>query len=186
MMTFPESASTFHIISLWDFSSSGEWCYCCKSKLIVFWVLSIYLHGYLFNLCVSTWASIVAQLVRNPSAMQETWVGYLGREDTLDKGKASLQYSSVHNSMDSVLYISIPSIILHSLYKDLHSLYKGINRTMQLPYNWIILKYTLGIITCQYLKYLWCFTECSTVWFNCIKQKSVCNILNKKECIFNT
>jgi len=67
--------------------------------------------------------------------MQETWVGYLGREDTLDKGKASLQYSSVHNSMDSVLYISIPSIILHSLYKDLHSLYKGINRTMQLPYN---------------------------------------------------
>ena len=124
MMTFPESTSTIHIISLWDFSSSGEWCYCCKSKLIIFWVLHIYLHEYLFNLCVSTWrilhyiwASIVAQLIRNLPAMQETWVIYLGWKDTLEKGKASLQYSSVDNSMDSVLYISIPSIILHSLYK---------------------------------------------------------------------
>ena len=35
------------------------------------------------------WASLVAQLVKNPPAMQETWVRYLGWEDPLEKGKAT-------------------------------------------------------------------------------------------------
>ena len=35
-----------------------------------------------------SWASLVAQLVTNPSAMQETWVQSLGWEDLLEKGKA--------------------------------------------------------------------------------------------------
>ena len=35
------------------------------------------------------WASLVAQLVENPPAMQETWVQSLGWEDRLEKGKAS-------------------------------------------------------------------------------------------------
>ena len=34
-------------------------------------------------------ASLVAQLVQNPPAMQETWVRSLGWEDPLEKGKAS-------------------------------------------------------------------------------------------------
>ena len=34
-------------------------------------------------------ASLVAQLVKNPSAMQETWVQSLGWEDPLGKGKAT-------------------------------------------------------------------------------------------------
>ena len=34
-------------------------------------------------------ASLVAQLVKNPPAMQETWVQSLGGEDSLEKGKAS-------------------------------------------------------------------------------------------------
>ena len=32
---------------------------------------------------------MVAQLVKNPSAMQETWVQSLGWEDPLEKGKAT-------------------------------------------------------------------------------------------------
>ena len=36
-----------------------------------------------------SWASLVAQLVKNPSAMQETWVQSLGWEDPLGKGKAT-------------------------------------------------------------------------------------------------
>ena len=36
-----------------------------------------------------TWASLVAQLVKNLSAMQETWVQSLGWEDPLEKGKAT-------------------------------------------------------------------------------------------------
>ena len=35
----------------------------------------------------------MAQLVKNPPAMQETWVRSLGWEDTLEKGKAT--YSSI-------------------------------------------------------------------------------------------
>ena len=35
-----------------------------------------------------SWASRVAQLVKNPPAMQETWVQFLGWEDPLEKGKA--------------------------------------------------------------------------------------------------
>ena len=36
-----------------------------------------------------TWASLVAQLVKNLPAMQETWVQFLGWEDPLEKGKAT-------------------------------------------------------------------------------------------------
>ena len=40
-----------------------------------------------------SWASLVAQLVKNPPAMRETWVWSLGWEDPLEKGKAA--HSSV-------------------------------------------------------------------------------------------
>ena len=40
-----------------------------------------------------SWASLVAQLVKNPPAMQETWVRSLGWEHPLEKGKAT------HSSM---------------------------------------------------------------------------------------
>ena len=33
------------------------------------------------------WAFLVAQLVKNPPAMRETWVQSLGWEDPLEKGK---------------------------------------------------------------------------------------------------
>ena len=36
-----------------------------------------------------SWASLVAQLVKNPPAMQETWVRSLGWEDLPEKGKAT-------------------------------------------------------------------------------------------------
>ena len=35
------------------------------------------------------WASLVAQLVKNPLVMQETWVQSLGWEDPLEKGTAT-------------------------------------------------------------------------------------------------
>ena len=35
------------------------------------------------------WASLVAQLVKKPPAMWETWVQSLGWEDPLEKGKAT-------------------------------------------------------------------------------------------------
>ena len=36
-----------------------------------------------------SWASFMVQLVKNPPAMQETWVRYLGWEDPLEKGKST-------------------------------------------------------------------------------------------------
>ena len=35
------------------------------------------------------WASLLAQMVKNPAAMQETWVRSLSGEDPLEKGMAS-------------------------------------------------------------------------------------------------
>ena len=53
----------------------------------------------------SSWASLVAQLVKNPPAMWEIWIRSLGWEDTLEKGKANpLQYSGLENSMDCVVH----------------------------------------------------------------------------------
>ena len=37
----------------------------------------------------SSWASLVAQLVKNPPTMRETWVPSLGWENPLEKGKAT-------------------------------------------------------------------------------------------------
>ena len=45
----------------------------------------------------------MAQLVKNPPAMRETWVQYVGWEDPLEKGKANpLQYSGLEKSMNCV------------------------------------------------------------------------------------
>ena len=47
----------------------------------------------------------MAQLVKNPPAMRETWVQSLGREDPLEKGKAyPLQCSGLENSMDCIVH----------------------------------------------------------------------------------
>ena len=39
------------------------------------------------------WASLMTQMVKNPPAMWETWVGPLGWEDPLEEGMAT--YSSI-------------------------------------------------------------------------------------------
>ena len=42
-----------------------------------------------YRLCLPSWASLVAQMVKNPPAMQETWVRSLGWEDPLEEGMAT-------------------------------------------------------------------------------------------------
>ena len=52
-----------------------------------------------------SWASLVAQLVKSPPAMRETWVQSLGSEDPLEKGKVySLQHSGLENSMECIVH----------------------------------------------------------------------------------
>ena len=50
---------------------------------------------------VSLQVSLVAQTVKHLSAMRETWVQSLGREDSPGEGNGNpLQYSCLENSMD--------------------------------------------------------------------------------------
>ena len=52
-----------------------------------------------------SWSSLVAQLVKNPSAIQEIWVRFLDYEDPLEKGKAT--HSSIlglENSMECIVH----------------------------------------------------------------------------------
>ena len=50
-----------------------------------------------------SWASLEAQLGKNPPAMQETPVRSLGWEDPLEKGKAT-HSSILENSMDCIVH----------------------------------------------------------------------------------
>ena len=56
-----------------------------------------------------SWASLVAQLVKNPPTMRETWVRSLGWEDPLEKGKAT------HSS---ILAWRIPWTTVHGVAKS--------------------------------------------------------------------
>ena len=50
-------------------------------------------------------ASLIIQLVKNPPAMQKTWVWSLGWEDPLEKGKAThSSISGLENSMDCIVH----------------------------------------------------------------------------------
>ena len=52
-----------------------------------------------------SWSSLVAQLVKNPPAMQGTLVQFLGRKDPLEKGKVThSSVSGVENSMDCIVH----------------------------------------------------------------------------------
>jgi len=50
-----------------------------------------------------SWASFVAQLVKNLPAMRETWVPSLGRSPGEGKGYP-LQYYGLENSMDCIVH----------------------------------------------------------------------------------
>ena len=52
-----------------------------------------------------SWASLVAQLVKNPPAMWETWVQSLAWEDPLEKNSGyPIQYSGRENSVDCIVH----------------------------------------------------------------------------------
>ena len=51
-----------------------------------------------------SWASLVAQLVKNPPAMWETWVRSLGWRSPGEGKDCTLQYSGLENSMDCIVH----------------------------------------------------------------------------------
>ena len=63
----------------------------------------IYMYIILFLMVLPLRAPLVAQLVKNPPAMQKTWDRSLGLGRCPGKGKGyPLQYSGLENSMDCI------------------------------------------------------------------------------------
>ena len=63
-----------------------------------------------------SWASLVAQIVKNPPAMQETWVQSLGWEDPLEKRKAarsSVLAWRIPWAVESMRSLSVSNFHLH-------------------------------------------------------------------------
>ena len=56
-------------------------------------------------LYIFTWVSLMAQLVKNPPAMQETWLGSIPRlgRSPGEENSYPLQYSGLENSMDCIV-----------------------------------------------------------------------------------
>ena len=61
-----------------------------------------------------SWASLVAQLVKNPPAMRETWIRSLGWEDPLEQGKAThssiLTWTMGHKASDTIERLSLSGV----------------------------------------------------------------------------
>ena len=65
-----------------------------QNRFLNFYVISslilVRYNVYHFIYCIDrVEASLLAQMVKDPSAMQETWVWWLGQEDPLEKGMAT-------------------------------------------------------------------------------------------------
>ena len=88
--------------ALWHMSGapwiSVEWVYTQTGVVLGKTFPVAYLYLYLF-IYICTGASLMAQMVKNPSAMEETWVWSLGWEDSPGGGHGNpLQYSCLENS----------------------------------------------------------------------------------------
>ena len=60
--------------------------------LIIFFLISrilILILMFNYSNSIQYWASLIAQLVKNPPALQETLVRFLGWEDPLEEGKVT-------------------------------------------------------------------------------------------------
>ena len=84
---------------LWRWKLGENWGWSSKKHVWV-WLTWVWILVLPFT---RTWrAPLVAQLVKNPPVMRETWVWSLSWEDPLEKGKATLQYSGLENSMECI------------------------------------------------------------------------------------
>ena len=108
-----------------------------------------------------SWASPMAQLVRNLPAVWETWVWSLGWEDSLEKGMAT--HSSILSRKESdttewLIFTSLPFTILYITSQDLLRNWKFIHLT---PFNHLTHSPTLYLWQPPiYSLYLW-------AWFGC-------------------
>ena len=76
----------------------------CYNQIHICVCVCVYIYIWnIYELLMGSWASLVAQKVKNPPAMQDIWVQFLGWEDPLEKWISSildypLQYSCLENT----------------------------------------------------------------------------------------
>ena len=86
-----DSVILFHI--LFHYSLSQDIEYSSLVSTLNLFIDDNYVNIFRFVLWLK-WASLVAQMVKNPPAMQETWVQYLGGEDPLEEDMGT--HCSIH------------------------------------------------------------------------------------------
>jgi len=102
--------------------------------------------GRFYTVLRFSWASLVAQLVKNLLAMQKTWVQSLGWEDPLEKGKAT------HSS---ILVWRIPWTIVLGVTKsrtrlsDFHFTSLHFRFSYEYSLLWKIFKVEKGLLICS-------------------------------------
>ena len=80
------SSQQRHILMLWRQGDQELWNQNGKCHLFKLFFDTLVENKYME---LDYWASLIAQLVKNLPAMQETWVRCLSWEDPLEKGKAT-------------------------------------------------------------------------------------------------
>ena len=87
LFTFSQKLPTVFRVMVLEEKSQRSYCWLEHvSQKQLFLILKLLCKNY-FPL--GTWASLIAQLVKNLPAVQETWVWFLVREDPLEKGMAT-------------------------------------------------------------------------------------------------
>ena len=76
-----------------------------------------------YHILMHIWASLVAQLIKNPPAMRETSVQSLGWEDALEKGKSTRSsnlagHRFVNHLTGDMLILVMSTFILVMTYKN--------------------------------------------------------------------
>ena len=68
------------------------------NRIFIFIIIVTY--SYFILIVCFSWASLVAQMVKNTPAIQETWVQSVGRRSPGEGNGKPLQYSCLENSVD--------------------------------------------------------------------------------------
>ena len=100
----------------------------------------------------------MAQLVKNPPAMQETWVGSLGWEDPLEKGNAAhfsipawripwAVQSMDHRELDTTERVSL-SLCEHFASSEMNSLFLTSVEMFIFPFWGLFFSFLQGCLSC--------------------------------------
>ena len=90
---------------------------------------------YLWKGIILYWASLLTQMVKNPPAIQETWVRSLGQEDPLEQGKAT--HSSIWAWRIPWTAESMESQRVRHDWVTLTHSYKGMSDQFTQQYGWL-------------------------------------------------